>query len=87
LSWFFAAGVAFDEFKHIREGEDIDVEFVDANGNIVYDTVTRKPKVAMSTGISLRINLFGALIIEPYVAYPLEKRAKPLFGLYFVPGW
>jgi hypothetical protein len=87
LSWFFDAGVAFDEFKHFREGEDIDVEFVDANGNIVYDTVTRKPKVAMSTGFSLRINLFGALIIEPYIAYPLEKGAKPLFGLYFVPGW
>jgi hypothetical protein len=87
LSWFFDAGVAFDEFSHFSDGEPIRTERVDENGNVVSEVVLRKPKVAMSTGISLRINLFGALIIEPYVAYPLEKNSKPLFGLYFVPGW
>jgi Tol biopolymer transport system component len=41
-----------------------------------------------STGISLRVNLFGALILEPYYAIPLFQGAKAAaFGLNFFPGW
>jgi hypothetical protein len=87
LSWFFDAGVAFDDFSHFSDGEPIRTEYVDDKGNIVAEVVLSKPKIAMSTGLGLRINLNGALIIEPYVAIPLEKNTKPLFGLYFVPGW
>lgn len=87
LSWFFDAGVAFDKFSHFSDGEFIVVERIDENGNIVDVVINPKPKIAMSTGIGLRINLFGAMIIEPYVAYPLEKDSKLLLGLYFVPGW
>ncbi len=40
-----------------------------------------------SAGASLRINLFGALILEPYYAIPLQKNAKGAFGLNLIPGW
>ncbi len=49
------------------------------------DTATRKP--VFSAGVSLRINLFGALILEPYYARPLLKETKWVFGFNFVPGW
>jgi hypothetical protein len=39
-----------------------------------------------STGASLRVNLFGAIIIEPYYAFPLLKGSKGAFGLNLVPG-
>jgi hypothetical protein len=87
LSWFFDAGVAFDEFSHFSDGEPITLEILQPDGSVRVETVLRKPKVAMSTGLGLRINLFGAIILEPYVAYPLEKDSRLLLGLYFVPGW
>ena len=40
-----------------------------------------------SVGISMRINLFGALILEPYYARPLLKNSRWVLGLNFVPGW
>ena len=40
-----------------------------------------------SAGASLRINLFGALILEPYYAIPLLKKTRGVFGLNFTPGW
>lgn len=48
-----------------------------------------KSKLILSSGVSLRINLFGYLIIEPFYAVPWQyggfKNAN--FGLNFVPGW
>jgi Tol biopolymer transport system component len=40
-----------------------------------------------SAGVSMRINLFGAMILEPYYAWPLLKGASGTFGLNIVPGW
>ena len=42
-----------------------------------------------STGVSLRINLLGYLIIEPYYAFPLQNGGfkNGSFGLNFTPGW
>ena len=51
------------------------------------DFVGLKPELAMSVGASVRVNLFGALILEPYWAYPLQENGKVVFGLNFVPGW
>lgn len=48
---------------------------------------TFDPKPIMSTGVSLRVNLFGAFIIEPYLAKPLQSSSGWAFGLNFVPGW
>jgi len=37
----------------------------------------------------LRINLFGALILEPYLAFPFHTRGiqEGVWGLNFLPGW
>ncbi|MBC7778218.1 MAG: hypothetical protein H7246_22485 [Phycisphaerae bacterium] len=43
-----------------------------------------------STGVSLRVNLFGYLVLEPYFALPLtapESERTWRFGLNFIPGW
>jgi Tol biopolymer transport system component len=51
--------------------------------------VPSESKFILSSGISLRINLFGYVILEPYYAIPWQnggfKNAN--FGLNFVPGW
>lgn len=44
-------------------------------------------KPVFSVGLSVRANLFGALIVEPYYAKPLLKGAKAGFGLNIIPGW
>jgi len=42
-----------------------------------------------SSGLSLRVNLFGYLIIEPYYAIPWQNGgfSNANFGLNFIPGW
>lgn len=42
-----------------------------------------------STGISLRINLFGMLIIEPFYAIPFQLGGmkSAYIGVNFIPGW
>ena len=46
-----------------------------------------QPEVVMSAGVSVRLNLFGALIVEPYWAYPFQGDGSVTFGLNFIPGW
>lgn len=43
----------------------------------------------MSLGVSLRVNVFGAMILEPYYAVPVlgDKSKFGRFGLNFAPGW
>ena len=40
-----------------------------------------------SVGASVRVNLFGAMILEPYYAIPLQEGLRGNFGLNFIPGW
>lgn len=43
-----------------------------------------------STGVSMRVNLFGYLVLEPYFALPIsapESERTWRFGLNFIPGW
>ena len=53
----------------------------------VYNPNQRVP--ALSAGISVRVNVFGAFVLEPYLAYPFNRTdvTKPVFGLGFTPGW
>jgi hypothetical protein len=47
-------------------------------------------KPIVSVGASLRINLFGMLILEPYYALPIsvpKEQRVWRFGLNFLPGW
>jgi len=41
----------------------------------------------MTAGASLRVNVFGALILEPYYAIPVLGETKGIFGLNILPGW
>lgn len=40
-----------------------------------------------SAGVSWRFNLFGAMVLEPYYAWPLLKNTRGVFGVNIVPGW
>lgn len=52
-----------------------------------FQNTERKP--VFSTGVSIRLNLFGAMILEPYYAFPLQNGGfrNGQFGLNFIPGW
>ncbi|MDP4207866.1 MAG: tolB protein precursor [Bacteroidota bacterium] len=43
----------------------------------------------VSVGPSLRINVLGYMVLEPFYAFPLQngKFSKPVFGINFLPGW
>jgi Tol biopolymer transport system component len=53
------------------------------------DPEQRNSKFVLSSGISMRINFFGYLIIEPYYAIPWQNGGfkNGSFGLNFLPGW
>jgi Tol biopolymer transport system component len=42
-----------------------------------------------STGVSVRINVLGYLVLEPYYAFPMQNGGfrNGVFGLNFLPGW
>ncbi len=76
LSWFLDAGIAWDR-----------------NSQLTLDPATGEDPDRrfpfFSTGPSLRINLFGALILEPYLAFPFHTKGikEGVWGLNFLPGW
>lgn len=75
IALFFDAGLAWDKNNHVA--------WKWKPGN----TSERTP--ILSTGISLRINVLGAMVLEPYYAFPLQFGGfkNPVFGLNFLPGW
>jgi hypothetical protein len=46
-----------------------------------------QPLPVFSAGFGFRVNLFGAIVLEPYFAWPLLKNSTAEFGLNFFPGW
>ena len=74
LNFFVDGGVAFDQFNQLTGGSDGDISVV-------------KAKPVFSAGASLRVNLFGAMVLEPYYAFPLQKNTRGVFGLNIIPGW
>lgn len=49
----------------------------------------RNPLFVMSSGVSMRINLFGYLVIEPHYAIPWQNGgwANRYFSINILPGW
>lgn len=100
LNLFFDAGLAWNQgskvvFKNQPENnidpavDDITGDpILDQNGNPIY-TRTNQRVPAMSVGISLRVNVFGAFVLEPYYAIPFQRKdiSAGVFGLTFAPGW
>ncbi len=75
LALFADAGLAWYDF------DDIELKWQTSN------TLERIPVV--STGVSLRINLFGMMVLEPYYAIPFQRGGFEAanFGINFTPGW
>lgn len=76
LAWFIDAGVAWNEESSLT-----------LDPSEASESDKRFP--LFSTGPSLRINLFGALILEPYLAFPFHTKGiqEGVWGLNFLPGW
>ena len=76
LNFFLDGGISWYNFDQFGE----DVSNIDGTR---YDKV----KPLFSSGVSLRINLFGAMVLEPYYAVPIQKVTRGVFGLNIFPGW
>ncbi|MBK7870075.1 MAG: PD40 domain-containing protein [Saprospiraceae bacterium] len=103
LNFFVDGGIAFTNYDQFDgsilqrdfNGDPIPVTDPDveglitdpATGETLYRTLYPKIKPVFSAGVSLRVNLFGALILEPYYARPFLKGGKFVFGLNIIPGW
>ncbi|SHM16729.1 DPP IV N-terminal domain-containing protein [Mucilaginibacter sp. OK098] len=87
LNAFFDAGLAWNSGDQIKFQQAPDAIGKDANGQTIYSPTQRVP--ALSAGISLRVNIFGYFVLEPYLAVPFNRTdvSKPVFGLGFTPGW
>jgi hypothetical protein len=99
LNLFFDAGLAWNEGSKVvfknqptnninpQLGSD-GLPVKDINGNFIY-TGTNERVPAMSVGISLRVNVFGYFVLEPYYAIPFQRTdvSAGVFGLTFAPGW
>ncbi|MFN0013055.1 MAG: hypothetical protein ACKVU2_00785 [Saprospiraceae bacterium] len=75
VNFFFDSGVAFYETADLENPSPIT--------NVVH-------KPVFSVGISFRISLFGALVLEPFYALPISAREdgrKWSWGFNIIPGW
>lgn len=91
LNFFFDGGLAWDSnttVKFKKNIEQIGWQTIDNEGNQVpvYEDIHIP---VYSAGISLRVNIFGAMILEPYYAIPFQRKDINFgtFGLNFTPGW
>ncbi|MBL7827772.1 MAG: hypothetical protein JNJ57_14170, partial [Saprospiraceae bacterium] len=80
LNFFFDAGIAFYDKTSFQEEDPTPF---DGREHYVH-------KPILSTGVSLRVNLFNYLVLEPYFAFPIsapEGQRQWVWGLNFIPGW
>jgi outer membrane protein assembly factor BamA len=77
-SHFFDSGLAWNSDSKV---------ILDFNPVSIMNYRERYP--VFSTGVSLRVNLLGYLVIEPYYAFPLQNGGfkNGSFGINFTPGW
>jgi len=87
LNLFFDAGLAWNQGNQIKFQTAPDRIGTDASGNPLFNTNQRVP--ALSSGVSLRVNVFGYFVLEPYLAVPFNRNDvnKPVLGIGFTPGW
>ena len=87
LNLFFDAGVAWTEDSKVVFKSQPDPNKIGNYPNGQPYFIERVP--ALSAGISIRVNLFGAMILEPYYAFPFTRKDVNggVFGLTFAPGW
>ncbi len=83
LNAFFDIGLAYNSASEVRFAQKPQQIGMVGN-NPVYSRVP-----AMSAGLSLRVNVFGYFVLEPYYAIPFQRKNinGGVFGLTFAPGW
>ena len=89
LNLFFDAGVAWNKGNTVLLNRKTLPQIgVDSNGNPIFDSANTRV-LALSAGISTRVNVLGYFVLEPYLAFPFSRTdiKKPVFGLAFAPGW
>lgn len=88
LNIFFDMGLAWSGGDKIAFKKDPDIigQITNPDGSTV-NVYERVP--AMSAGVSLRVNIFGYFVLEPYYAVPFNRKDLKFgtFGLNFAPGW
>jgi hypothetical protein len=89
LNLFFDAGLAWNGGDNIKFESKLKQTGSFTSGGVTYPIYENARIPATSLGISLRVNVFGAFILEPYYAIPFQRDdvSKPVFGLNFTPGW
>ncbi len=88
LNAFFDIGLAWDSNSEIAfKSQPGLVSRTDPQTGQTVQVLERIP--AMSAGVSLRVNVFGYFVIEPYYAFPFQRKDLNggVFGLTFAPGW
>jgi len=91
LNLFIDGGLAWTNNSTIKWTKTEDDIITESSNGATYQAYD--PNVTMpvfSAGVSLRINLFGAMILEPYYAIQLNNPTREkfgTFGLNFAPGW
>lgn len=90
LNLFLDAGIAWNSGHTLTLNTDnIPKTIIDEDGEGFIENYEYRFPV-FSTGVSLRINLFGALVIEPFYAIPFQDKmlsSTGVFGVNFLPGW
>ncbi|MCP9745781.1 tolB protein precursor [Lacihabitans sp. CS3-21] len=82
LNLFFDGGLVWSKQKKIGQSYHFE-----SFGN---NTITFKTSPIFTTGLSLRVNVLGYLVVEPYLAVPIYNGQKQpvITGFNFmVPGW
>ncbi len=91
LNLFFDAGLAWNGGDQIKFESSLQQtgQYTDPTTHQVIKQYEQVRIPATSVGISLRVNVFGAFVLEPYYAFPFQRNdvSKPVFGLNFAPGW
>lgn len=93
LNLFFDAGLAWSPTDKVTFGSNPEyvktITTTDPTTGLPVPNKVYSHIPATSAGISLRINVFGAFILEPYFAIPFQRTDVnlPVFGLNFAPGW
>lgn len=89
LALFFDSGLAWDSsFEKVNFNRE-EVTNTDTQARPNQGLVKIPERVPVfSAGVAMRINLFGQLIIEPYLAKAFQSNRGGLnFGVNFVPAW
>lgn len=83
LALFFDGGYAWSSSDYYYSPEE--ATFTGGTSGVFVGA--RRP--VFSAGLSLRVNLFGQLILEPFYAIPFQRNDVRLgvFGLNFTPAW